>query len=44
MNFGSNVNFNKFGCGNIHFSNNLAISINNSNFTNNINESNGGVL
>ncbi|ORX56013.1 hypothetical protein BCR36DRAFT_175699 [Piromyces finnis] len=44
LNYSHNINSNKSTCGNIHFSNNLKVSINKSNFTTNICNGNGGIL
>jgi len=40
----NNVNYNKFECGNIHFTNDLDISISNSEFLENISKSDGGAM
>ncbi|ORX50769.1 hypothetical protein BCR36DRAFT_397449 [Piromyces finnis] len=43
-NFNENRNLNKLECGSIHFSNNLLLSIENSEFSNNHCQSNGGAI
>ncbi|ORY47563.1 hypothetical protein LY90DRAFT_10045 [Neocallimastix californiae] len=44
LNFNNNFNSNKFECGNIHFKNDVNLSVLNSNFTSNQCKSNGGVI
>ncbi|ORX45341.1 hypothetical protein BCR36DRAFT_358228, partial [Piromyces finnis] len=44
INFNNNINKNKLDCGNIHFTNNINLQINNSIFSNNYCENNGGAI